>query len=935
MTRASDSQDQTEARRPGIRGWFQPTGRPATGAGSGEAPAQVPDETTVFPRIPAGEPEISEPESAGPEGAGGPGATLPDETTVFPRIPVGDAAAGADEPAAEPGDDELPTAEQAPLFCPPVPPADDSELPTAVLACPERSAAEPADEEADKEPVDGESAETGSTDAGPEAGDADTGAGEPDAGAGEPDAQTAATSDSAAELPDETTVFPRVPPPVATPPKISLADRPPDITRPQLILDDTMVDMAAVRGNQKPGGTGSNGSRTAAAAPAAGNEADEEAAGGEDTPAGKSAKRNRSVFGPEPASRPDMLTNAETVVMASLKDEKGPMPGSSPKDGDAAASTRNASAVKEQAITAMVPVATSAAFAEATTQVMPTVKPSEGRPGTGRGWPRKPRAERGRPPVPPRRYTPGRRTTMISRLLLLAILTLQAVLSLRLRNTAFEDESLYLYSGHMELEHLLHGTPLYGGFASYFSGAPVLYPVLAAALNMAGGLELVRALSLFEMLATTALLYTLTRRLFNERAGLCAAGIFSVSEAVIFLGNFATFDATCLFLLACATWVVVRTAASRWPVFLLAAPIAALAVAVKYAGLLFVPTIAVLPALAGWPERGRRVLLYPVAFGLAVAGILYAALRLGGPAYLAAIRSTTTNRAQGAVPAATLLREAAEWGGVLFAVAIIGTIAYVWRVRTEPDEKIAPAGGRVRRIALGVVLTGTALLAPAYQAHLHTDISFLKHIGFGLFFAAPMAGFGLARVMGDYFRRPQIGIGVWSLALVLGMVQSNSLYHVWPSSATFVQTFAKYLKPDALYLVEVPEVPMYYLQGRPDAQPRQFTSTYPVPPLTTNADFAAVVKTGEFQMIAYTGLVTPGADQALGKALAASRSYYLAAKVSASDSSGPVTYYIWVKGHKPASGGLAGVDPHVADRHGATGRRLAVGCRAAALVTGI
>jgi len=35
---------------------------------------------------------------------------------------------------------------------------------------------------------------------------------------------------------------------------------------------------------------------------------------------------------------------------------------------------------------------------------------------------------------------------------------------------------------------------------------------------------------------------------------------------------------------------------------------------------------------------------------------------------------------------------------------------------------------------------------------------------------------------------------------------------------------------------------MYYLQGRPDAQPRQFTSTYPVPPLTTNADFAAVVK---------------------------------------------------------------------------------------------
>jgi hypothetical protein len=27
--------------------------------------------------------------------------------------------------------------------------------------------------------------------------------------------------------------------------------------------------------------------------------------------------------------------------------------------------------------------------------------------------------------------------------------------------------------------------------------------------------------------------------------------------------------------------------------------------------------------------------------------------------------------------------------------------------------------------------------------------------------------------MGDYFRRPQFGIAVWSLALVLGMVQSS------------------------------------------------------------------------------------------------------------------------------------------------------------------
>ena len=605
-----------------------------------------------------------------------------------------------------------------------------------------------------------------------------------------------------------------------------------------------------------------------------------------------------------------MLTDAETVIMPSLKGPKGTAAGQPAADTKttSSAGAPDGQTSRPRPVTTMTPVRSSAEFAEAVTQVLPALEPPEVSPNAATIPARKLRKQERkarRAFQPPERYTPNRRTTMISRLVLLAILCLQAVLSLRMHNTAFEDESLYLYSGHMELEHLLHGSALYGGFASYFSGSPVLYPVVAAALDQVGGLAAARALSLVEMLATTALLYSMTRRLFNERIGLCAAGFFAVTESAIFLGNFATFDATCLSLLACAAWIMVRTAGSRWPVFLLAAPLAALAVAVKYAGLLFVPTIAVLPALAGWPERGRRVLWYPLGFSVAVAALLLAALRLGGHAYIAAIQSTSTSRAQGTTPVSTILRESAEWGGVLFVLAVIGTIAYVWRVRTEPDEKIAPAGGRFRRAALGVVLTGTALLAPAYQAHLHTDISFLKHIGFGLFFAAPMAGFGLARIMGDYFRRPQFGIAAWSMALVLGMVQSNYLYHAWPSSDAFVSAFSKYLKPHAVYLVEVPEVPMYYLEGRPDAQPKQFTSTYSIPPLTTAKDFAAVVKTGEFQVICYTGLVTPANDQALAKALAASHSYYLAAKIGSSDSSGPVTYYIWVKGHKGTSGSKA------------------------------
>ena len=154
------------------------------------------------------------------------------------------------------------------------------------------------------------------------------------------------------------------------------------------------------------------------------------------------------------------------------------------------------------------------------------------------------------PDAPEQPYTPSQRRKWISRGVLLGILLMQAVLSLRLRNTAFEDEAQYLYAGRLEIAHLFHDAPLPINFASYFSGAPVLYPVLGAAANDVGGLAAARAVSLLEMLATTALLFAISRRLFNERVAVCASLLFSVTASITFLGSFATFDASCLFLLA-------------------------------------------------------------------------------------------------------------------------------------------------------------------------------------------------------------------------------------------------------------------------------------------------------------------------------------------------------------------------------------------------
>ncbi|NED85424.1 hypothetical protein G3I76_35735, partial [Streptomyces sp. SID11233] len=94
-----------------------------------------------------------------------------------------------------------------------------------------------------------------------------------------------------------------------------------------------------------------------------------------------------------------------------------------------------------------------------------------------------------------------RRSTLISRGALLCVLLVQAVLTLRLGGSVFQDEALYIASGHYELANLLHGTPLPVDFASYFSGHPKLYPVLAALVDDRFGLSGVRFLSLLFLLA--------------------------------------------------------------------------------------------------------------------------------------------------------------------------------------------------------------------------------------------------------------------------------------------------------------------------------------------------------------------------------------------------------------------------------------------------
>lgn len=486
--------------------------------------------------------------------------------------------------------------------------------------------------------------------------------------------------------------------------------------------------------------------------------------------------------------------------------------------------------------------------------------------------------------------------------ILSAILLLQSLLSLRNRNTAFEDEALYLYSGHLELNHLVQGAPLQGGFSTYFTGAPVLYPILGALADQIGGVGAARLLNLFFMLGTTALLYATARRLFDTRTALCAAGLFSTTEAAVFLGGFATYDAPSFFLFALAAWIVVRSADSPWPFYLLAAFPATLGAATEYASVLYVPTVAALAALAAWPRHGRWALIRGGALGVVIATMILGALQLAGPTAVHGILHSTTGRARGDTTASAVLLDAAQWGGILFGMALMGAVLYARRPATA-GPGLAYELGRVPRAALALLLAGGALITPVYQIHLRTDVSFQKHIGFGLWFAAPLAGYGLVRLSGRHFSRIQAAIGVWALALAAGMGQTHVMFNAWADSGGLVAALRHYQTPAGRYLVEVDEVPIYYLRGDVEAEPDQFTSTYSIQYtdagghlLSGAPAYQAAIKEGYFQIVAIEDGPTRQADEAITAALAAPGSPYRRAElIPGRTAYGTVVYQVWVR----------------------------------------
>jgi hypothetical protein len=484
---------------------------------------------------------------------------------------------------------------------------------------------------------------------------------------------------------------------------------------------------------------------------------------------------------------------------------------------------------------------------------------------------------------------------------LVVVLTVQAVLSARLlhANTAFGDEALYLWAGHLEWSHWLHGASL-PAFSTWFSGSPAIYPPIGAIADSIGGLVAARILSLGFMLGVTCLLWGTTTRLLDRRAAFFAAGLFAVIGPTLHLGAFATYDPMALFLLALAAWCAcgarTRTDSTGW--ILAAAAALALANATKYATAIFDPVVVAMAVLSAYPSPGGKAALRRGTLLVAcLVGALAGLLRLGGSWYIAGISQTTTKRPNGGAPVARILLDSWQWTAVVLVVAAIGVILSIAARSSRP------------RVLLLAVLAGAALLVPADQAHIQTTVSLNKHVDFGAWFACIAAGYALSHLAG--WLRPVRAKAIATLCLgaailpvaVVGASQATTMSN-WPGAARLVAFLRPRTSHGGHFLAETDDVPEYYL---PQTTWRQWSNTFSITlpngkVRNANGDpavYARAIRRHYFSLVVLSFSETAVMDQAITSALRGTPGYKI---ISIVPYGGPVpgTYTVWA--YRPPAG---------------------------------
>lgn len=402
------------------------------------------------------------------------------------------------------------------------------------------------------------------------------------------------------------------------------------------------------------------------------------------------------------------------------------------------------------------------------------------------------------------------------------ILIVQAVSALRLSGTAFQDEALYIYTGAWIMQSWTDpNIVVYTNPETFFSGAPTLYPILAALLDQLGGLTLARMFSTACMLSATVAVYWSTNMLFEHHprprtAGFFSAFVFALSAPVIFLSNFATFDAPSFALIAWAAalsiWSSKRNRSVLWGAVI--GVLCSLAVLVKYSSAIDVPFVLLLTLVVAWAvrsTRGRSIARGAVA-GLTTLLILIGSVLTWASELLVGLQMTTTGRAAmvNETPVWMLVNQVGVWAGVTFALMIGGAI---YLMRRQP--------------ILAVLLLAGTVTATGYQIWMGEAVSLHKHLVLGIIFGAPLAGVMLSALVRAARRISILLVALICYgALMAGLIQSEKLFNVWPDTTPLHDTveYAVDSMPWIRALAEVPEPLTYSLKDETD--PWQWTATY-------------------------------------------------------------------------------------------------------------
>lgn len=366
---------------------------------------------------------------------------------------------------------------------------------------------------------------------------------------------------------------------------------------------------------------------------------------------------------------------------------------------------------------------------------------------------------------------------------LMAICAVQAALSLSLvwSNTAYVDEAYYLWAGHLEMAHWLHGSSLPQAlFEGNLSGSPVIYPPLSAVAGSIGGLAGARILSLCFMLFATVLLYCTASRLFGRTAAIAASALWSVTEPALRL-SFATYDPVSVCLTALSVWLAVEAGYRRRRNALVLASSASLALAdaAAYSGIVMVPVVIVLACIVWLPRMLARQAVSCAA--LAAGGwLVFFGLLIVISRSWPGLMSTVLNRAiHDHQETTVIVLIALRYSLFIMPLAVTGAV-------------IAAVADEAPRALSVIVMACAAFVVPVAQVHYHSSTSIDKHLAYGLWLAAISAGYGISKLIALPTPRIRPFVAACcAIALIYpaadGWKKAWDAYHGWANATSFAQ----------------------------------------------------------------------------------------------------------------------------------------------------